>query len=178
MELVENKRDRQYSIDSKFHGFTKMGGAIEMIKFLVKIVRGYWKITQPLTLGARALIIRDNTVLLLRTSYDRGWYLPGGGVKRKETFQQAIRRELHEECNLRSNRLELWNVFFSHMEGKRDYIALFIIRDFEIVSMVPMDKEITQIAFHSIYDLPKDVSPATRRRIEEYLTSNKETEVW
>jgi 8-oxo-dGTP diphosphatase len=49
-----------------------------------------------------ALLRRGDAVLLLRQE-KRGqayWLLPGGGVEEGETLEQALRRELLEECDI------------------------------------------------------------------------------
>ena len=51
--------------------------------------------------GAKALLVCDDAVLLVRHTYGpRRWELPGGGVKRGEDPLTALRRELHEELGL------------------------------------------------------------------------------
>ena len=58
----------------------------------------------PLRLGARALVLDPaNQVLLVRFAfpYKELWTTPGGGVDPGESHEQAIVRELAEECGLR-----------------------------------------------------------------------------
>src|SRR6202011_3112819 len=65
-------------------------------------------------LGAAAVIFdRDNRVLLVRHSYGRrGWELPGGGRKRKESLQQAVVREVREELGVEAMTAELRAVYY------------------------------------------------------------------
>ena len=47
------------------------------------------------------VIINDSKVLLLQNWYgDGGWSLPGGGVRKNETDQAALIREVEEELSL------------------------------------------------------------------------------
>ena len=46
--------------------------------------------------AVRAIIIKDNKILMVHTN--KGDYkFPGGGIKRMETHEQALRREVTEE---------------------------------------------------------------------------------
>ena len=43
---------------------------------------------------------------LVRHTYTDGWYLPGGGVKKGESFETALHRELKEEVALSNAKIE------------------------------------------------------------------------
>jgi hypothetical protein len=68
-----------------------------------RLFHWYFLLRRPMTLGVRVLV-RDKSgaVLLVRHSYVAGWHLPGGGVERGETAQDAARKELMEEAAIES----------------------------------------------------------------------------
>ena len=71
---------------------------------IVKFYRGdpnAPKTTMPAHLGANAIIIWDDKILLERRRDCDIWGLPGGGVKKHETELQAMTREIYEELGLR-----------------------------------------------------------------------------
>jgi ADP-ribose pyrophosphatase YjhB (NUDIX family) len=123
-------------------------------------------LTRPVTLGVRLVPIRDQSVLLVRHSYQDAWFLPGGGVKRGETLEQAIRREAAEECGADLKHLELLGAFSHFYEYKYDHIVLFLSKDFTLAGQP--DYEIEQMDFFPWDQLPADTSPGSRRRVEEY----------
>src|SRR5688500_10307917 len=50
--------------------------------------------------AVKALIIQNNTVLLVRESDDDLWTFPGGGVDHGETVETSLVRELQEELGI------------------------------------------------------------------------------
>ena len=59
------------------------------------------KTTQGAHLGANAIIIYNGKLLLEKRRDSDTWGLIGGGVKKTETEQQAMIREIYEELGLR-----------------------------------------------------------------------------
>ena len=71
---------------------------------IVKFYRGdpnAPKTTMPAHLGANAIITCQGKLLLEKRRDSDTWGLVGGGVKKYETEQQAIAREVYEELGLR-----------------------------------------------------------------------------
>ena len=138
-----------------------------LLRLAYRALLGYWFLFRPVTLGVRLLLIRADQVLLVRHSYQNAWFLPGGGVKRGETLEQAIRREANEECGAVLHHLELLGVYSQFVEYKSDHSVLFLSMDFSLQGRP--DSEIEQVAFFPFDQLPADLSPGSQRRIEEYL---------
>lgn len=150
---------------------------MKLLRFATNAYRFYCKIVGPVTLGVRAIVRQENQVLLVKLNYDRGWYLPGGGVKKGESFKQAALRELREECGIKANEAKLLHLFFSKNEGKNDHIALFEVT--QILEMNPTNTlEIKKSKFFALDNLPHDISPATSRRLQEYQKKLFDSDIW
>ncbi len=70
--------------------------------------------------------MKDGKFLLVKHSYSTSWYLAGGGLKRNETLQQGIERELKEELGIKVSDLKLHGVYNNFFEGKSDSIIVFL----------------------------------------------------
>ena len=131
----------------------------------------FWRLAKPVTVGVRAVLVRDGSVLLVWHTYRDGWHLPGGGVKRGETLEQAIRREAAEEAGAQLGTLRLLGLYDNFREGKSDHVAVFVCTDLTLNGEPGrgLDREIARVAFFELDGLPEDVSPGTRRRLLEYV---------
>lgn len=126
----------------------------------------WWRLTRPVTLGVRLLAMQNSAVLLVRHTYQSQWYLPGGGVKRGETLEQAIRREAAEEVGATLGKVRLLGVYTNFYEFKSDHVIVFACDE---VTVKGQDShEIEQFGFFTLDDLPPDTSPGSRKRIAEY----------
>lgn len=135
-------------------------------KVIYMIARFIWKLTKPVTAGARIILIYNNRVLLVKHTYQEQWYLPGGGIKKGETFEQAIRREIKEELGGQLEELKLFGVYNNFYESKNDHIVIFVCDKFSISGKT--DREIESFDYFDINNLPSNISSGTKRRIEEY----------
>ncbi|MHB0878273.1 MAG: NUDIX domain-containing protein [Anaerolineae bacterium] len=131
-----------------------------------RAVRLRWALLKPTTVGARGLLLQDDSVLLVRHRLDGRWYLPGGGVEAGELPAEALRREADEEAGAQLGTLELFGVYSSFYEGKNDHVVVFLCRSAS--TEFRANVETSAAAFFPLEALPEGVSPGTHRRIEEY----------
>ena len=68
-----------------------------MLAFVYTVYRLLWRITRPITLGVRLMMVKEGKILLVKHSYQPHWYMPGGAVKQGELAQDAAAREAREE---------------------------------------------------------------------------------
>jgi ADP-ribose pyrophosphatase YjhB (NUDIX family) len=142
-------------------------------RLIGKAARLYWFVRRPRTLGVRAIVIDQvDRIALVRHTYADAWYLPGGGVKKGESCEAAVRRELREEIAIFDGRIErLLGIYHSRRESKDDHILVFVVRivaDGAAALRGADAMEIEEAAWFALDDLPQDLSPATARRIAEY----------
>jgi len=139
-----------------------------MMRLLYLGFRIYCFIFRPKTLGVRVMLIQNGQVLLVRQTYLPGWFMPGGGVKRGETLDEAARREAREEIGAEMGALKLLGSYTYFGEQKSDHNALFLCTDFTV--NWKKDREIAEARFFPLDNLPQGLAEGHRRRLEEYRT--------
>jgi 8-oxo-dGTP pyrophosphatase MutT (NUDIX family) len=92
------------------------------------LARVWWRLWRRPHQGALVAIHVGPALLLVRTSYRRGWTLPGGGVRRGETPEAAARRELAEELGLVATALRFAGVTHGYYDGRPDRVHFFELR--------------------------------------------------
>ena len=121
-------------------------------------------------LGVRIILVQEGQVLLVRHTYQQHWYFPGGTVKRGETLVEAAKREAMEESGvLLLEAPHLLGIYSNFYEGKSDPITVFACENFQI-GKATNRWEIDAFQFFPLMALPVDLSPACKRRREEYQT--------
>jgi ADP-ribose pyrophosphatase YjhB (NUDIX family) len=113
------------------------------------------------------MLVREEKVLLVKHTYQPGWYLPGGGVKWGETLSDAARREAWEEVGAKLDEIDFFGIYSTKSSAKTEHIAAFVCHSFTITDKP--DYEIESWDFYPMNNLPEDISNGSRRRIKEYL---------
>ncbi len=137
-----------------------------LIRLLYVGLRVYCFIFRPIFFGVRTMMIQDGKVFLVRHTYIPGWFMPGGGLKRGETLEQAARREVFEETGAQLGQVTLMGAYTSFLGWKTDHGIVFICRDFKITGQP--DGEIAEVRAFSLNELPRDLWPSHRLRLEEF----------
>lgn len=128
--------------------------------------RIYCFIFRPIRMGVRTMMIQDNKVWLVRQTYMPGWFMPGGGVKRGETLEEAARRETKEETGAELGAVALLGVYTNLVEWKTDHNIVFLCKEFEFKEKP--DSEIAELRAFPLDELPEGLWPGHRLRLQEY----------
>jgi ADP-ribose pyrophosphatase YjhB (NUDIX family) len=126
--------------------------------------------TRGMTLGVRGVVTDPyDRVLLVEHTYLHGWWLPGGGVDRGETAEQALARELREEAGVDpQGRPTLLSIHSNEPFFRGDHILVYRVRDWSPVERTSHG-EIMKAEFFALDQLPDNINPPSRRRIFEAM---------
>jgi ADP-ribose pyrophosphatase YjhB (NUDIX family) len=149
-----------------------------ILRIIVLMRKIYWKIIKPTTIGIRAIIEnQENQILLVKHNYASQWYLPGGKLKKGEDLLKGLERELIQEIGMSNFKVSrLLGTYLNNYESKFDYISVFVIKEFSISAKKHF--EIEKITYFDNNNLPKNISPGTKRRINEYLGNKEINYIW
>jgi ADP-ribose pyrophosphatase YjhB (NUDIX family) len=149
-------------------------------RLLQRGLLAYSRASRGMTLGVRALLVRENHVLLVKHTYVPGWYLPGGGVEAGESVTEALRRELKEEAAaVLTGTPRLFAIYRNAVIDPRDHVALFVCSDWDQdpIARVP-NREILLAELFPLAHLPSGTTPATRARIAEVIDGESPAADW
>jgi 8-oxo-dGTP diphosphatase len=125
--------------------------------------------------SAGALIFdRSGQLLILKTTYKKGWSLPGGQIESGESPWEACRRETFEECGLRVDRAKLACVDFlpprtDRVGGLRVLFDCGRVPDEQLAAITLQQGEIEQHRFVSPKDAVELLTGPVGRRVEATL---------
>ena len=135
--------------------------------------------TRGMTLGVRGVATdAERRVLLVRHTYLAGWWLPGGGVDRGETTQDAVVREMREETGLIATAPpRLISVHSNERFFRGDHVLVFAVDAFETGER-SSHGEIAETGWFAPHDLPADAHRATLARVAEIFDGVPAAPTW
>jgi 8-oxo-dGTP pyrophosphatase MutT (NUDIX family) len=101
--------------------------------FIYKLAKFYWRITKPITRGARTVILAENKFLLIKHIFSGSWVFPGGHIELGEEPSVAAMREVREEVGISLDDVTLVGSFTHNTEGKIDTVFSF----YKILDRIP-----------------------------------------
>lgn len=115
-------------------------------------------------------------MLLVRHGYNPGWRLPGGGVERGEPPEEAVLRELQEEVGLCGG-----SASFVSLHSRKAGWATMVVALYRVtgssVNFRP-NLEIREICFADPRHPPRGCTPATLRRLSEFVGTARLSPYW
>lgn len=137
---------------------------MKRIKTIVRIrfTRIYWFLLKPKTYSAKAILLKNSELLLVRNVYGSGrWNLPGGRIEASENPKDAVRREVCEELNIEIRDTHFLGVIMGSREYKKDTVYCFMStltqKDFMIDPV-----EIMEAQWFPLTALPNNTSSIVR----------------
>ena len=137
----------------------------------------WWSVRRPQVHGCNAIVVNPaGQVLLVRHSYQSPtrWMLPGGGIGRRESPEQAAAREVAEEAGCRIVNARCIAVETVPLVGARNHIHL--IAGDTSDEPVADGREIVEAAFFAPDALPATINKAAQSRIERWLALAQNSE--
>lgn len=136
-----------------------------LLPLAYRAARLWWFVRRPRTFGVRAIAVTpQGEIVLVRHSYLRGWYCPGGGCKRREEAQAAALRELREEIGMIGcGTVRHLADYFVERHFRRDTVSWFLVRDVRFAPRRSL--EIAEVRGFAPEALPADMPPVVRDRV-------------
>lgn len=146
-----------------------------------RLFQAWFRLSRPMTLGVRAAVERDDgRILLVRHTYTKGLFMPGGGVEKAETAHTALLRELKEEGGVELLApARLHGIYSNHGVFPNDHVLLYRVRPEDWQAGEATSRgEISEIIWADPLDLPDDVTPGTGRRVAELYAGGPNDGYW
>jgi 8-oxo-dGTP pyrophosphatase MutT (NUDIX family) len=138
------------------------------LKTAYPLLKVYWFLLRPRTVGVRCLITNGNTILLIRHSYgSKRWSVPGGGVKSQESLAATAKREVFEEVGIEVSSIKNVGHIFHNAEYKKDTVWIFHTEVSSPECKID-NVEIVNAQWFPMDDLPKNSSQLLQQFLSLY----------
>lgn len=123
--------------------------------------------------GAQAIVRKGNDILLVHTRYRPYWEFPGGKAERYEAPEVAAVRETKEEARVFIKHIaRKLGTYTHHYLRRQTTIHVYIADEWDELDLWAPNIEIGDRKFFPLDALPENLSPATQKRIDEFLSGS------
>ena len=128
-----------------------------------------WRISYALSskflVGIIFFVEKDGRLLLVRHAYQKAWSLPGGWLKKGETIEEGLRREIKEEFGVSTTGIQILKI-----EAVKSKPVIDIAVGCRFVEPPKADRlEIQAFDFFDVGSLPPEIIHCHRAHIDEYI---------
>jgi len=116
--------------------------------------------------SVEAIIVKDGKILFLRrknTPAKGQWWFPGGRIRKGETIEEALFREVKEETGLTVTRYRFVNVYSRIFTERHDITIVYLCECGE--GEVELNDE--HLEFRFFEDIPKEIHPYLLKAIQD-----------
>lgn len=143
-----------------------------MIRHLPRIgfplARAWWFIRRPKKYGSKILVENNGKFLLVKISYaHKSWTIPGGGMKRGESAEEAALREIQEEADINLTGVTKIGEYKSNLYHTKDTVYCFYAETSSDY-LEPDGVEILEAKWFSRDELPDGYMPVVDYLFEMY----------
>ncbi len=146
-----------------------------------RIFQAWFRFNRPKTLGVRALVEnKDGQIVLVRHTYVKGFFLPGGGIESGETAIDALRKELREEAgiDLLTSPRPI-QIYSNDRSFKNDHVLFYHLKPDEWQACSPRRRgEIAEILWVAPNSLPPATTESTKKRLAEIYLNQEINPFW
>lgn len=138
------------------------------------VLRPWWFVTRPHTLGVKVVVRCRDEVLLVRHTYARRdqWDLPGGFLRPGEDPELALRRELGEELGVAPVGVLAIGIVPTRHDHKRERLVAYVV-DVAGTAIVPSEAELADTRW-----VGRDALPVGTSRLARRLVARAFWELW
>jgi ADP-ribose pyrophosphatase YjhB (NUDIX family) len=118
--------------------------------------------------SVEAIIIKDNSMLFLKRNnppVKDKWWFPGGRIRKGETIQEALHREIKEETGLTIEILRFVGVYTRIFTHRHDITIVFLCKC--------IDRKVTLNNEHSKFKFFKKIPKNTHKYLLQAIVDSK-----